>query len=409
MVAGHLQEKKGLFYMVLNCKDEEGKRKPKWIPTGLTVKGNKKRAEALLLETRVNFNRLLNAAVEETIVEEPIVEQIIEEMPAEVPVDQGPLFSVFMLQWLAMMKHKVEFITYASYHNVITNHVVPYFEEKGLFLKELLPSHIQDYYQYELEENGVTTNTVLHYHANIRKALKHALKNDLINTNPADKIERPKKNDFVGSFYNKQEINILFEKVKGELIELAVILAAFYGLRRSEVIGLKWTAINFVNKTISIQHTVTPVYFEGQEHIIEKDRTKNKSSRRTLPLVPAFEELLLRIHELHALNKAVCGNSYCTDYEEYIYLDKLGQRVKPGYITQNFTRTLKKNGLRHIRYHDLRHSCASLLLANGVSMKEIQEWLGHSNYSTTADIICFNDEWCSDLLIKKDHIALNIS
>ncbi|MGV2881686.1 tyrosine-type recombinase/integrase [Paenibacillus taichungensis] len=381
MVAGHLQEKKGLFYMVLNCKDEEGKRKPKWIPTGLTVKGNKKRAEALLLETRREFTLPLNATEEK-----PIVEEIIEEMPAEEPVDQGPLFSVFMLQWLAMMKHQVEFITYASYHNVITNHVVPYFEKKGLFLKELLPCHIQEYYQYELEENGVTTNTVLHYHANIRKALKHALKNDLINTNPADKIDRPKKNDFVGSFYNKQEINILFEKVKGELIELAVILAAFYGLRRSEVVGLKWTAINFENKTISIRHTVTPVYFEGQEHIIENDRAKNKPSRRTLPLVPAFEELLLRIRELQALNKLICGNSYCTDYEEYIYLDKLGQRIKPGYITQNFTRTLKKNGLRHIRYHDLRHSCASLLLANGVSMKEIQEWLGHSNYSTTANI-----------------------
>lgn len=205
MVAGHLQEKKGLFYMVLNCKDEDGKRKPKWIPTGLKVKGNKKRAEALLLETRREFTLLLNATEKE-----PIVEAIIEEMPAKEPVDQGPLFSVFMLQWLAMMKHKVEFITYASYHNVITNHVVPYFEEKGLFLKEILPSHIQDYYQYELEENGVTTNTVLHYHANIRKALKHALKNDLINTNPADKIERPKKNDFVGSFYNHQEINLLF-------------------------------------------------------------------------------------------------------------------------------------------------------------------------------------------------------
>ncbi|AIQ37187.1 integrase [Paenibacillus sp. FSL R5-0345] len=380
MVAGHLQEKKGLFYMVLNCKDEEGKRKPKWIPTGLTVKGNKKRAEALLLETRREFTLLLNATEEEP------VEEVIEEMSAEEPVDQGPLFSVFMLQWLAMMKHQVEFITYASYHNVITNHVVPYFEEKGLFLKELLPCHIQEYYQYELEENGVTTNTVLHYHANIRKALKHALKNDLINTNPADKIERPKKNDFVGSFYNKQETNILFEKVKGELIELAVILAAFYGLRRSEVVGLKWTAINFENKTISIRHTVTPVYFEGQEHIIEKDRAKNKPSRRTLPLVPAFKDLLLRIRELQALNKAICGKSYCTDYEEYIYLDKLGQRIKPGYITQNFTRTLKKNGLRHIRYHDLRHSCASLLLSNGVSMKEIQEWLGHSNYSTTANI-----------------------
>ena len=156
----------------------------------------------MLLETRREFTLLINVTEEE-----PIVQEIIEEKPVEEPVDLGPLFSEFMLQWLAMMKHQVEFITYASYHNVIANHVVPYFEEKGLFLKELLPCHIQDYYQYELEENGVTTNTVLHYHANIRKVLIHALKNDLININPADKIERPKKNDFVGNFYNKQERN----------------------------------------------------------------------------------------------------------------------------------------------------------------------------------------------------------
>lgn len=332
-----------------------------------------------MLETRMKWPPPL--AEEEAIVQKNIVQS-----PADELIDKGPLFSEFMLRWLAMMKHKVEFITYASYYNVVTNHVIPYFESKKLLLKELLPSHIQDYYQYELDENGVTTNTVLHYHANIRAALQHALKTDLIATNPADKIERPKKNEFFGSFYNHQEINFLFNKVKGELIELAVILAAFYGLRRSEVVGLKWTAINFENKTISIRHTVTPVYFEGQEHLIEKDRTKNKSSRRTLPLVPAFEDLLLRIRELQVLNKAICGNSYCTDYDEYIYLDKLGQRIKPGYITQNFTRTIKKLKMRKIRYHDLRHSCASLLLSNGISMKEIQEWLGHSNYSTTANI-----------------------
>ncbi|WP_256700781.1 tyrosine-type recombinase/integrase [Paenibacillus sp. P46E] len=82
----------------------------------------------------------------------------------------------------------------------------------------------------------------------------------------------------------------------------------------------------------------------------------------------------------------MCGDSYCTDYEEYIYLDKMGQRIKPGYITQNFTKTHNKHRLRRIRYHDLRHSCASLLLPNGVSMKDIQEWLGHSNFNTTANI-----------------------
>jgi integrase len=115
---------------------------------------------------------------------------------------------------------------------------------------------------------------------------------DMILTNPADKVERPKKNHFTGSFYKDQELNQLFEAVKGDPIELAVLLAAFYGLRRSEIVGLKWQAINFQKQTLSIQHTVIPVSYGGKQITIAKDRAKNKSSHRTLPLVPVFQDLL---------------------------------------------------------------------------------------------------------------------
>lgn len=120
--------------------------------------------------------------------------------------------------------------------------------------------------------------------------------------------------------------------------------------------------------------------------MIEKDRTKTKSSYRTLPLVPPFEELLYRLRASQAANRKLCGSAYCKQYLEYIYVNEIGEIVKPGYITQHFPFVLEKNGLRRIRFHDLRHSCASLLYANGVSLKEIQEWLGHSNISTTANI-----------------------
>ncbi|WP_245864044.1 tyrosine-type recombinase/integrase [Paenibacillus donghaensis] len=99
---------------------------------------------------------------------------------------------------------------------------------------------------------------------------------------------------------------------------------------------------------------------------IEKVRTKNKASRRTLPLVDTFYELLIRMKEQQAAHRSSYGNTYRTDYLEYIYVDALGQRIKPGYITQHFPILLKRHGFRRIRYHDLRHSCASLLLANGV-------------------------------------------
>ncbi|WP_283656327.1 MULTISPECIES: tyrosine-type recombinase/integrase [unclassified Paenibacillus] len=118
---------------------------------------------------------------------------------------------------------------------------------------------------------------------------------------------------------------------------------------------------------------------------MEKDRTKNKASRRTLPLVDTFYELLVRMKEQQEANRLSYGNAYCTDYLEYIYVDALGERIKPGYLTQQFPYFLEKHSFRRIRFHDLRHSYASLLLASSVGMKEVQEWLGHSDYSTTAN------------------------
>lgn len=161
---------------------------------------------------------------------------------------------------------------------------------------------------------------------------------------------------------------------------------AFSGLRRSEALGLKWDAIDFEKKTITIRHVVTEACIDGKSVLIEKDRTKTKSSYRTLPLVPPFEELLYRLRASQDANRKLCGSAYCKQYLEYIYVNEIGEIVKPGYITQHFPFVLEKNGLRRIRFHDLRHSCASLLYANGVSLKEIQEWLGHSNISTTANI-----------------------
>lgn len=105
-----------------------------------------------------------------------------------------------------------------------------------------------------------------------------------------------------------------------------------------------------------------------------------------MPLVAPFEELLHKLKAAQELNRKVCGSAYCNDYLEYIYVDEMGSRIKPGYITQHFSLMLKNHGLKKIRFHDLRHSCTSLLYANGVSLKEIQEWLGHSDISTTSNI-----------------------
>ena len=106
--------------------------------------------------------------------------------------------------------------------------------------------------QYEILERKLTTNTVIHRHANIRKCLQYAYQIGLINSNPADRVERPKKNSFTGSAYSEDELQELFRLFRGDPLEFAVITASFYGLRRSEVVGLKWNSIDFDANTITI-------------------------------------------------------------------------------------------------------------------------------------------------------------
>ena len=150
--------------------------------------------------------------------------------------------------------------------------------------------------------------------------------------------------------------------------------------------GLRWESIDFDANTITIEHSVTVTKIDGKRIIVADDTTKSKSSLRTLPLVPIMRAKLLEVREEQEQYRKLCGRSYNKKESAYIYTDALGNRIKPDYLSSMFPRFLEENGLRRIRFHDLRHSCARLLLAAGVSLKAIQEWLGHSTFKTTADI-----------------------
>lgn len=285
MVAGHLQEKRGVYYAVLNYFDTLGRRKTKWISTGLTIKGNKKRAEEILLDLRRDFKP-----------------------PQGHKAPEGEmLFSEYLESWLEIIKGSVAVSTYASYAAMATRIIAPYFKEKGVVLKDITAKNIQDFYLHELKK--VSASTVVHYHALIHKALKYAMKIDLIDVNPADKVERPKRERFVGSFYDAEEMNELFKAAKGTKLELPILFGAFYGLRRSEAIGLKWDAVDFEQNTLVIKHTVTSCNLDGKLTIVESDTTKTKSSMRTLPLVPFVRERLLTLKEEQKENCRLCGRS----------------------------------------------------------------------------------------------------
>lgn len=296
----------------------------------------------------------------------------------------------FQLQEIA--KGRLAHATYGAYQGLLKSTIVPYFRKKKLTLRELEARHLQMFYSEMLRR--VTPNTVIHYHAVIHSALKYAVKTDMLIQNVADKVDRPRKNSFQPVFLSADEMQKMFEALRGTKLELPVLVAAFYGLRRGEVVGLKWDAIDFERNTITIKHIVTNAKIDGKCEIVCADRAKTKSSLRSLPLVSNIREKLLALREQQKENRRVCGNCYSKKYDGYVFVDAMGNIFNPRSVTANFSKLLEQNGLRHIRFHDLRHSCASLLLANDVPLKHIQEWLGHSDIGTTANIYSHLDYKC---------------
>lgn len=245
-----------------------------------------------------------------------------------------------------MIKRDIHITTYAAYHINVTKRIVPYFEEKKILLKDLTADDIQNFYNYAKETYGIKNNTLLKYHANIRKTLQYAYKTDKILNNPADKINRPKREKYFASYYNKEELQELLTAIKGEPIEIPVLLAAFYGLRRSEVIGLKWSAIDFNNNTLTIKHTVKQGTINKKRVMIKEDSTKSKSSYRILPLSSFMKKTLLDVRNSQLFYQKVFKDDYIKTYQEYICVHKNGDLVKPDYITDHFRIIIEKNNLK---------------------------------------------------------------
>lgn len=157
---------------------------------------------------------------------------------------------------------------------------------------------------------------------------------------------------------------------------------------RTEWVG---TATELLTEMKEQEVTVTSTIIDGKYQEFEQQSAKTKSSLRTLPLIGSFREYFLQVKEAQELNKQVCGNCYNYEYDGFVFVDELGERMRVEYLTNAFPKFLESHGLRRMRFHDLRHSCASLLLANGVPLKHIQEWLGHSDFTTTANIYAHLD------------------
>ena len=236
-----------------------------------------------------------------------------------------------------------------------------------------------------MREQGASGRTIQSHHSLLHLAFKHAVKRRIIPGNPCDQADRPKATQFIASHYNAEEVKKLIDCLDDDPIRIVVILTAYYGLRRSEVLGIKWSAIDWSENKIYIRHKIIKNAMNNNE-IEGYDVMKTKSSYRTLPLIPIIREELEKEKARQEEMQKVLKGSYCKKYLDYVCVDALGNIITPSYVTEHFRIILNRNNFKKIRFHDLRHSCASILLANKVPMKMIQDWLGHSDMGTTANI-----------------------
>lgn len=284
--------------------------------------------------------------------------------------------SRYFTEWQEKREPLLKRSTYEAESIYITRHIAPYFEGKEL--EELRAPHIHSYAMEKLRagrrdgKGGLSLVSVKKHLSVIRHALRDAVLLGYIDSNPADNVRLKRRKTALTPrtvFLTTSDAQVLLDGVRGSEIAPAVILALYYGLRRSEVLGLRWSAIDFERNTLTVCHTVVK-----NLTIEASDTTKSETSRRTFELLPEVKTMLEGIRSDHG------GES------SYILHRANGEPMRPDTLTRTFKRELSRIGLPPMRFHDLRHSTATLLMERGWSLEDVKNWLGHADIETTSNI-----------------------
>ena len=322
-----LRVKNDKYYVVLTH-TTDGKKNQTWVSTGLSVTGNEGKARQLMLD-----------------------------MLGEKPEQAAPpdmLFSDAVRRWLEDVRHRVDEVTYQGYEVQARAHILPYFDDLQIRLCDVDGETLQTYINVKAkfgrsDGHGGLSAVSLRQHKNVlNQTLKLAQRDGLIQTNPADLVVMPHAAQFTGTFYTESQMRDLLTAVKNERLYPIIYVTALYGLRRSEVLGLKWDSINFAMQTLTIRHTVARV-----TKVVEKNKTKNASSFRSFPLT----DDAVRLFKILLQQEQYYRNHFGKDYidNDYVFTWEDGHPYSPDYVSHTFHKLLKKYDLPHIRFHDLRH------------------------------------------------------
>lgn len=349
-----VQVKGKYCYIVLNYRGEQGERRQKWISTHLLARGHKREAQRMIPQVILRYQHLENSPGEDA--------------------DMRQLLQA----WYQATAPALSPSTAQGYHSILQRHLLPYFSENPVKAAQLNPSLLEDYYQM-LVQKGLSPSTIRRHHSNLSAALRWGVRQGWIAHNPASQVVLPHRQPYTVQYYTGEQLRQLFCSVRGTELETPVFLAGMYGLRRSEVLALRWQ---------DVQHGVLSICRSVQEHkgqLVFRTQLKTPASVRALPVMPqvaAYLHQLQKRREQQATQWAQQGIAWDA---QHLCLRQDGQLLRPSQLSKRFSSFLVQQHFPPIRFHDLRHSCASLLIAQGCPVKAVQVWLGHSSYRTTAD------------------------
>lgn len=369
-VSGSLQQKNGVYYAVIRVPTVDGKAKQIWKSTKIPIIGKTKR------ETDSNFkkaNKFLQALILEN----------------ENKLHSDKSFLEWCEDWLDDREEKANqhekgnrLITVEAYKGYYNKHIKPYFEPKRLRISDVTPSMLKSYIKQK-KNDGLSNNSIIKHFCVLRGVFSEAYRLDVIPYNPCDKVKMPTKQEHEGHAYDADLSKQLRHAIENDPLKPCIMLALYSGLRRSECLGLRWSDIDFDANEIHVQNTVVRV-----NTLVELEAAKSKSSNRYLEIPADLRSYLISLKEKQEQNKAACGDSYADTNGEVVHVCVWpdGRMFSPDYVSGHFRLILKKAGLPKITFHELRHTCGSLLYNAGANAKQVQNYLGHSNVSTTLNI-----------------------
>lgn len=355
---GHIKKRGKNWSVIIELPKDTitGKRKQKWF----TVEGNKSDAEKFLTK------KLL-------------------ELDTGILIDTKKMkYSEYLDYWFKEVCIKnLKQTTIDGYKHNIENHIKPIIG--NIYLDKLTPLHLQNLYSKKIDngklkkEGGLSKKSVLTIHRIIHRSLGQAVKWQLIARNIADSVEPPKPDKYKAKFLNEQQLNILIDKSKDTKLYIPILIAIYTGMRRGEILGLKWENVDLKNGIIKIKQALY-----STQNGLEFSTPKTESSNRNICIPEFLIKELKRYKTRQDKNKLKYGNLY-KDTGAICTLEN-GNLINPKSFSRDFHKLLENNNLPLIRFHDLRHTHASLLVKLGVQPKIISNRLGHSNISITMDL-----------------------